>query len=78
MRVIAGALLLLLAGQAGAQQPQEIRLWPNGAPGSEDWSVPETITGADRGNRVVSNVSDPTLTVYLPAPAQANGSAVVI
>jgi acetyl esterase/lipase len=75
---VASLLLLLSAAQAGAQEPLELKLWPDGAPGSEDWSVPESITGAATGNRVVSNVSDPTLTVYLPDRAAANGTAVVI
>lgn len=46
-------------------------------PGSENWTVPESIT--DRGgNRVATNVCDPTLTVFLPDAAMANGAAVVI
>jgi acetyl esterase/lipase len=55
----------------------ELRLWPGRAPGSESWTVPESIT--DRGgNRVATNVSDPTLTVYLPDAVKANGAAVVV
>jgi dienelactone hydrolase len=76
--VLSGLVLSLVVGYANAQQPVEIRLWPNGAVGSENWSVPETLTGADTGNRVVANVSDPTLTVFLPDPALANGTAAVI
>jgi dienelactone hydrolase len=76
--LLAGLLTALAAGRAGAQQPLELKLWPDGAPGSEDWSIPESITGADTGNRIVANVSDPTLTVYLPDPALATGTAVVI
>jgi acetyl esterase/lipase len=65
--------------QPGAQAPaQELRLWPDGAPGSEDWSVAETVTASPSGDRVVANVSDPTLTVFLPDPALATGTAVVI
>jgi len=78
VRAVAAAWLgsaLALAGSASAwgQNGQEIRLWPNGAPGSEDWTVPESRNGG-----VITNVSDPTLTVYLPDPAIANGAAVVI
>jgi acetyl esterase/lipase len=75
--LLAVALVLAAPEAAFAQNGQEIRLWPDGAPGSEDWSVPETMTGND-GNRVVSNVSDPTLTVFLPEPDVANGAAVII
>ena len=64
---------------AQARAPaQELRLWPDGAPGSEDWSVAETVTASSSGDRVVANVSDPTLTVFLPDPALATGTAVVI
>lgn len=57
--------------------PAELRLWPGKAPGSENWTIPESIT--DRGgNRVATNVSDPTLTVYLPDAAKANGAAIVV
>jgi len=76
-RLLAAALALSIAAPALAQNGREIRLWPGGAPGSEDWSVPETITGSD-GNRVISNVSDPTLAVFLPNPAVANGAAVIV
>jgi acetyl esterase/lipase len=69
--------LLLIEGAAAAQS-QEIRLWPAKAPGSESWSVPESVTKSPSGDRTVSNVSDPTLTVFLPDPANANGAGIVI
>ena len=62
---------------AFAADPAELRLWPGKAPGSENWTVPESITSRG-GNRVATNVSDPTLTVYLPDPAKANGAAMVV
>jgi len=69
--------LLLIESTAGAQS-QEIRLWPGKAPGSESWSVSESVTTSPSGDRTVSNVSDPTLTVFLPDPANATGAAIVI
>jgi acetyl esterase/lipase len=63
---------------AGSERPIEIRLWPGGAPGSESWSIPESVTTSASNDRVVSNVSDPSLTVFLPDPAIATGAAVVI
>lgn len=66
----------LLAAHAGAQE--ELKLWPGGAPGSEDWRFPETVTQNASGDRVIANVSDPTLTAFLPDAASANGAAVVI
>jgi acetyl esterase/lipase len=56
----------------------ELRLWPGRAPGSEQWSIPESITRAPSGDRVITNVSDPTLTVFLPDAAIATGAAAVI
>ena len=56
----------------------EIRLWPDGAPGSERWSIPESVASSPSGDRVVVNVSDPTVTVFLPDPAVATGTGVVI
>lgn len=60
-----------------AADPIELRLWPGKAPGSENWTIPETITER-AGNRVATNVSDPTLTVFLPEAAQANGAAIIV
>jgi acetyl esterase/lipase len=56
----------------------ELRLWPGTAPGSEDWSLPESATQAESGDRVITNVSDPSLTVFLPDAATATGAAAVI
>lgn len=58
--------------------PLEIRLWPGKAPGTENWAVPEATTTSPSGERTVSNVSDPTLTVFLPDPAIATGTAIVL
>jgi len=69
--------LLLVAGVAAAE-PQTLRLWPGKAPGSEAWQLPETVTTTPAGERIVTNVSEPTLTLYLPEPARATGTAVVV
>jgi acetyl esterase/lipase len=61
----------------GVSGPQEIRLWPGKAPGSEDWSQQETETDLF-GERYVRNVTDPTLTAYFPAAGTANGTAVIV
>ena len=78
-RCLAAALMApaLLAGtpsgQAPTAAPQEVRIWTGKAPGSESWTLPETTTAGR-----ISNVSDPSFTVYLPAPSAANGAGVVI
>ena len=64
--------------EAGRPEAQEIRLWPGKAPGSETWSVPEATRSSPAGDRTITNVSDPSVTVFLPAPAAATGAAVVV
>ncbi|MEY4640489.1 MAG: hypothetical protein RLZZ227_483 [Pseudomonadota bacterium] len=70
------ALVLLLSPLALGQE--ELRLWPDAAPGSEYWEFPETVTMTENGDRIVANVKDPTLTVFLPDAQLANGAAIVI
>ena len=77
-RAVVIAALLAVAADVAAQTPQEIRLWPGKAPGSENWSVPETTTTSPSGDRTIANVSDPSVTVYLPPAATATGAAVVV
>lgn len=57
-----------------AEDHPVIRLWPDGAPGSEARrNEPEKI---NEGN--VSNIHDPSVTVYLPAKERATGCAVIV
>ena len=70
--------LLAIACDAAAQVPQDIRLWPGKAPGSENWTLPEVTTTSPTGDRTITNVSDPAVTVFLPPSAGASGTAVVI
>ena len=72
------AVLLAIAIPAAAQTREEIRLWPGRAPGTEAWTIAETTTRSPSGDRIISNVSDPTLTVFLPDGAVATGAAVVV
>ena len=59
--------------------PQVIPLWSAGAPGSESWDWQEEESAyPNHGDRVVHNVVQPTLTVYLPDPALANGTSVIV
>lgn len=72
------AMVSSLAEAAATSTPVEIHLWPGMAPGTEKWTVPESVTTSPNGERTISNVSDPTLTVFLPDPATATGTAVVL
>lgn len=59
--------------------PSVIPLWPNGAPGSEDRSRPEQeFLLPPHNDKFVRNVTQPTLTAYLPEPARATGTAAVV
>lgn len=61
-------------------QPEVIPLWQGGAPGSEDWTQQEKESFSPPPNsfRNVRNVTQPTLTAFLPHPSQATGTAVVV
>jgi acetyl esterase/lipase len=71
-------LAVALGAAAPACAQTELPLWPGAAPGSEDWSIPESVTTSPAGDRIVSNVSRPTLTVFLPDSGIATGTAAVI
>lgn len=71
-----GALLLLLAVSARAQEP--IPLWPNGAPGSEGKTSAEKVRVNQDGEHIVSNVHHPSITPYLPSKDKATGVAVIV
>ena len=60
--------------------PEVILLWPDGAPGTEEWvqQEQEYITPAPMSFRTVRNVTQPTLTAFLPHTAVATHSAVII
>jgi hypothetical protein len=76
-RHICICFLLSLCLRLFGADPVELRLWPGKAPGSENWKVPESVTNRG-GNRVVMNVSDPTLTVFLGDAVKSNGAAIII
>jgi len=72
------ALLVLPVTMWAADQPKEIPLWPNGAPGSEGKTGEEAVRVTPDGEHVVSNVHKPSLTPYLPPKDKATGAAVII
>lgn len=58
----------------GAEEPKEIPLWPNGAPGFES-RKDEAPLAKDYW---IKNIHNPSITVYLPPKDKATGAAVVI
>ena len=83
------ALLFITAGFLTAASAQSsnsdkaagtlkvINVWPGLAPGSEEWKQKETTLGSGPMQRIV-NVTTPTLTAFLPDPAKATGTGVII
>ncbi len=61
-------------------RPQIISLWPESAPGSEDWTYPEQewFSEPPEHLRFIRNVTRPTLTAFFPDPSKANGTAVIV
>src|SRR5215470_19716185 len=68
------ALLLFPFAAVAADEPQQIFLWPNGAPGFEDRrSEPERAQ-----DYWIRNIHNPSITIFLPPKEKANGAAVLI
>jgi len=68
---------ILLCAMTGAE-PQEILLWPKGAPGSEGKTAPQKTRISDQGDIVISSVHKPSITPYLPGAGKATGVAVIV
>lgn len=78
MKKLITLMLALFFGQISNAQ-QVIRLYEGRAPGSETWTWTEKENNQNLFNtRVVYNVSDPTLTAFLPNPSLATGTAIII
>ena len=72
------AFLVTAACAAAAETSPEIRLWPQGAPGSEGKNDPELVVTSASGERNVSSVHQPSITPFLSAKDKANGAAVLV
>jgi acetyl esterase/lipase len=60
-------------------QERVVPLYDGPVPGSETWAQKEAENGHNQWNtRVVYNVAKPTLTIMLPDPTLATGTAVII
>jgi acetyl esterase/lipase len=68
--------------EPGARAPLEVvRIWPDAPPGTQDWAGAEVELDADlpAGKvHIVTNVTQPTLTVVRPQPGTVNGSAMLV
>jgi acetyl esterase/lipase len=73
------AVLLLPVAVLAAVAPNEILLWPNGAPGSEGKTNEETVRiYAPTGDHVITSINKPSIKLYFPSPDKATGAAVIV
>jgi acetyl esterase/lipase len=74
-------LTLALTPPARAAEPTVVKLWPGKAPGEAKDLGPEVYPEPKKGQievKRLTNVSDPTITIYSPPKDKANGTAVVV
>ena len=74
--LLISALMLLASGRLLAQQT--FPLYSGTVPDSKPSGVQETSITLPNGGVRISNVVQPNLTAFLPAPGTANGTAVII
>ena len=70
--------LFVAATALAAERGEEIRLWPNGAPGSEGETAAEVFKGDARLPSNFTVVHYPSIYVFLPPKDKASGMAVVV
>ncbi|MGF7042754.1 alpha/beta hydrolase [Mucilaginibacter lappiensis] len=76
MKTILSAFILSIAITTAYSQEKSIPLYPNGVPNSKP--TPATYIEKTDKNSWITQVSQPTLTSYLPAKGTANGTAIVV
>lgn len=77
LAVVATMWTCLVSPHCSAQT-QVVKIWPDVAPGSENWTQKEQeIKDAPVGT-IILNVVTPTLTVYLPEESKASGTGIII
>jgi endo-1,4-beta-xylanase len=75
---LAIAICLSAANVSAADEPQEILLWPPGAPGSENKQAAEKVEVNAAGERIVTSVHKPSITPFFPADDKRTGAAVLV
>ncbi len=75
--IIIGCVVVLTSAAAAAEKPLVLDVWPGKAPGEMGEVGKETMTDTNHVKRV-TNVTQPTLTVFRPAKDKDTGAAVVI
>ena len=75
-KLLSGLILFFIAISIHAQQPV-VQIYKGTAPGSENWKQKE-VEYTQWGEKMVRNVVNPTLTVFLPEESKATGAAVIV
>jgi len=82
MLVSTAALLLFGASAVAAGDTVDasapIPLWAHGAPGPKVAPAPQAGRRSPEGEHIISNITEPSMIPYLPAPGTATGVAVVV
>ncbi|HTR29587.1 MAG TPA: alpha/beta hydrolase [Puia sp.] len=76
--VVIVAIFALLSGCLPAQTPHTIPLYADSIPNSRPTPDQEKSEVNRDGVRIISKISRPALTIYIPEPGKGNGTAVVI
>jgi len=72
-------VVLLVCVSSFAQERPVIRIWPKAAPGTESWQQKEETAIDPRMHReILRNVTEPTLTAFLPAQDKFSGAAIIV
>jgi endo-1,4-beta-xylanase len=61
-----------------ASSPEEILLWPKGAPGSEGKTAAESLVPRDDGVRRIASIHRPSISPHWPSAETATGAAVIV
>jgi predicted esterase len=70
-------LLICISLNSAFGQPEPIKLWPAGAPGTAS-VTPEVVRLNPDGEHIISNIHEPTILPYLPSADTATGAAVIV
>jgi endo-1,4-beta-xylanase len=76
--LLCSSLILVAAMTSRAAEPQEIPLWPHGAPGSADRANEPEKVDRGEGKCNVTNIHNPSITPFLPQADKATGAAIII
>ena len=75
--IVSASVVFLASAAFAADAPPVVLLWPAGAPHSEGKTAEQNVKLAN-GERVLTGVNKPSLTIFLPEKSKATGVGVMI